>query len=159
MPPVKRDQGTQVDVAEVVSVDDHNVVGIVGQIGVSGNRARRAEQVPLERLHETKPAFGVHSLDVGSDQLGQGVGADPGLCDSGFGQAIDPEVEQGPFGDWDQTSGDCVGEATQPGCQLSCQEEYLNASWGPWHRSIFLSGRGQCMFGRGQSMKRTRSAV
>ncbi len=74
---VECDQGPQVDVAEVVGVDDHDFVGTVGQIGVGGDRAGRAQKLRLVRLGQAEPAVGVDRLDVGPDPLGVGMGVDP----------------------------------------------------------------------------------
>ena len=40
---VKCEQGPQVDVAEIIGVDDHNFIGTLGQIGIGGHRAGRAQ--------------------------------------------------------------------------------------------------------------------
>ena len=37
-------QRPQVDIAEVIGVDDHDLVGVVGQVGVGGDRAGRAQE-------------------------------------------------------------------------------------------------------------------
>ena len=49
----------QVDVAEVIGVDDHDLIGLVRQIGVGRNGTGRAQKRRLVRLDQAKPAFGI----------------------------------------------------------------------------------------------------
>ena len=52
-------QRTQVDIAEVIGVDDHDLIGLVRQVGVGRDGASRAQKRRLVRLDQAKPAFGI----------------------------------------------------------------------------------------------------
>ena len=102
-----------------------DLVGAVGQVGVGGDRAGRAEQLGLVRLGQAEPAPGVDPVDVGPHLLGVRVGIDPGLADAGLGQPVDPEVEERPAGDRDEALGDRVRQGPEPGPQARRQEDRL----------------------------------
>ena len=84
---------TKVDVAKVVGVDDHNLVGIGSEVGIGSDRAGRAQQRRLIRFDQAEPALGVDPCDIGSNLFGQGVSIHAGLADSRLDQAIDPDIE------------------------------------------------------------------
>ena len=94
MGPVERDQLLEVDVTEIIGVDDDDLLGAFGEVGVGGDRAGRAEQLGLEGLGQVETAVGIIAIDVGSDLLGVRVGVDPRLPDPGVGEPIDPGAEQ-----------------------------------------------------------------
>ena len=96
---MKGQKRPQVDIAEVIGVDDHNLIGLVRQIGVGRNGTSRAQKRRLVRLDEAQPAFGIDPRNVGTNLIGLGVRVDPSLADSRVGQVIDPEVQQGTIRD------------------------------------------------------------
>ena len=113
VPAVEGQQGPQVDIAEVVGVDDDDLFGVVGQVGVGGHRAGRAQQLRLVRLRQAEPAIGVDRPDILPDPAGVGVGVDPRLPDPGLGQALDPVIQQGPIPDRHQAFRDRVGQRAE----------------------------------------------
>ena len=132
---VEREQSAEVDVAEVVGVDDDDLVGAVGQIGVGGDRAGRAEQIGLERLGKVEAFFGVDTLDVGPNLIGVRVRVDPCLGDAGVAQAVDPVSEERTPRDRHQALGDRIREGPQPSPQTCRQDHRLGVTGHDAHLS------------------------
>ena len=135
---VEREQPAEIDVAEVVGVDDDDLVGTVGQIGVGGDRAGRAEQLGLERLGEVEASFGVDAIDVGPDLIGVRVRVDPCLADAGVAQAVDPVSEERTPGDRHQAFGDGVRQGSQPGPQTRRQDHRFGRTGHDAHLSCLI---------------------
>jgi hypothetical protein len=119
---VEREHPAQIDVAEVVGVDDDYLVGALGQVGVGGDRAGRAEQLGLIRLGQVEASFGVDAIDVGPHLVRVRVRVDPRLPDAGVAEPPDPVVEERAPGDRHEALGDRVRQGAQPGPEARRQD-------------------------------------
>ncbi len=133
---MKGEQRPQIDVAEIVGVDDHDLVGNVGKVGIGGDRAGRAQKHGLVRFDQVKPSFGIDPRDIITNLLGLGMGVDPGLADPRLRQAIDPVIQEGAVKDRHQALGHGVGQGTQAGSQPARQQQCLDSSRNHGHRAV-----------------------
>jgi hypothetical protein len=117
----------QVDVAQVVGVDEDDVVAVVGEAGVGRDRAGRPEERRLVKLGDPQHLPAVHPPDVVADMVGQVVGVDQHVPDAGVDEGVDPVVEHGPAGDRDQALGHAVRERPQPTARPGRQHQRLRS--------------------------------
>ena len=65
----------------------------------------------------------------------QSVGVYPGFSDAALEETLDPDIKQGPAGDWNQTFRDRIGQGAQSRSQPCCQQERLDTSCTIRHRA------------------------
>jgi hypothetical protein len=121
--PVKRDQWSQIDVAEIVSVNDDNFVYIVGQIPIGGDGASRAQEYWLINLDKAQPALSVDLCNMGTHNLCQSMGVYPRLSDAAFDETLNPDIKEWLTGNWNQAFRDRISQGAQSRSQPSCQQE------------------------------------
>jgi len=123
MTAVKGNQRIEIKVAQIVGVDDHDIVGIVCQIRIGCHGAGRAQERRLVRLNQAETTSRVHTCDVGANGFGMRMSVDPCLGDPDAGQVVDPKVNQWPAADRYHALGNRVGQRTQPNSGAACQQK------------------------------------
>ena len=123
MAAVKVDQGAEIDVAEVVGIDHHDLLRPRREVPIGMDRARRAQKLRLMAFAELQAARRILPRDVGTHRLGQVVGVEQRLADARRFQRVAPVVEHRPTAHLDQAFGHGVGERAQPRAQTARQQK------------------------------------